>query len=94
MIEDRLTKPGPFDDAWVLLWSESQRVFHIERLARCTNRNRIAFYRAQAQDFVLLSVDSSANCCSLMRRMLEENRKIFDEDQALRERLPQEDLND
>jgi len=79
MSEDRLLKPPPFDHLHVLLWSESQRAFHIEKLGDACWRNRRRFNRSKPQDFVLVGVYETASECSGLRLYMQQARQAFEE---------------
>ena len=79
MSDDRLTKPPPFDHLNVLLWSESQRAFHIEKLGDAIARNRRLFCRSRPQDFVVVGVYRTASECSGLRLYLQQARTAFEE---------------
>lgn len=78
MTDDRLTKTLPFYGYYVLLWSESQKAFHIEQLGRCVSRNTKAYYRKVPLDWVMVGAYPTRSECSGLRRMLEENRAILE----------------
>ena len=79
MSDDRLTKPPPFDHLNVLLWSESQRAFHIEKLGDAIARNRRLFCLSRSQDFVVVGVYQTTSECSGLRLYLQQARKAFEE---------------
>ena len=81
----RLTKPPPFDHLNVLLWSESQRAFHIEKLGDAIARNRRLFCRSRPQDFVVVGAYSTTSECSGLRLYLQQARKAFEENPIIEE---------
>ncbi|RYF76814.1 MAG: hypothetical protein EOO22_00810 [Comamonadaceae bacterium] len=44
------------DDPWVLLWSQTQNAFHVERLAEMLEANRRAYTEDRRMDYVPLVV--------------------------------------
>ena len=73
----RLIEPPPFDSWHVLLWSQTQRAFHIEKLGNSIYKNRRAFYRSVPTDFIVLGFEETKSGCSGARLMLEQNWHVF-----------------